>query len=162
MQMFTAYRSSPVGKLKMQCSDSHITAVLFSDGDEVEIKNDEHPLLQLCNQQLDEYFSGSRKAFDLPLNQAGTVFQQKVWELLYKIPFGKTISYQQLSKQYGDPKAIRAIASANGRNNIPIIVPCHRVIGSTQTLVGYSGGLWRKRWLLEHEAKLHSGVQELF
>jgi methylated-DNA-[protein]-cysteine S-methyltransferase len=134
---------------------------LFLDNDDT-YEKDAHPLLQLCHQQLDEYFRGSRKNFDLPFNQAGTTLQQKVWELLYKIPFGKTISYQQLSKQYGDPKAIRAIASANGRNNLPIIVPCHRVIGSNQTLVGYSGGLWRKRWLLEHEAKLHSGVQELF
>jgi methylated-DNA-[protein]-cysteine S-methyltransferase len=100
--------------------------------------------------------------FDLSLNQKGTLFQQKVWDLLYQIPYGKIISYQQLSKQYGDVKAIRAIASANGKNNLPIIVPCHRVIGSNQSLTGYSGGLWRKQWLLEHEAKYFSGVQKLF
>ena len=122
----------------------------------------DHPLLQITSQQLDEYFSGSRKSFDLPLQQSGTSFQQKVWELLLQIPFGKTISYNELSKQYGDLKAIRAVASANGKNNLAIIVPCHRVIGSNQSLTGYAGGLWRKKWLLEHEAKHHSGVMTLF
>ncbi|HEX2608468.1 MAG TPA: methylated-DNA--[protein]-cysteine S-methyltransferase, partial [Flavisolibacter sp.] len=91
-----------------------------------------------------------------------TVFQNRIWELLYQIPYGKTISYNELAKRYGDSKAIRAVASANGRNNLAIIVPCHRVIGSNQTLVGYAGGLWRKKWLLNHEAHIHHGVQELF
>jgi methylated-DNA-[protein]-cysteine S-methyltransferase len=85
-----------------------------------------------------------------------------VWELLMQIPFGKTISYNDLSKQYGDLKAIRAVASANGKNNLAIIVPCHRVIGSNQSLTGYAGGLWRKKWLLDHEAKHHAGVMTLF
>ena len=119
---------------------------------------DDCPLLQQCIQQLDEYFSGQRKAFDLPLKQPGTDFQQKVWSLLLKIQYGKTVSYNDLSKQYGDVKAIRAVASANGKNDLAIIVPCHRVIGSNQSLTGYAGGLWRKKWLLEHEAKHHSGV----
>jgi methylated-DNA-[protein]-cysteine S-methyltransferase len=111
--------------------------------------------------QLDEYFSGKRKTFNLPLAQPGTPFQQKVWELLYMIPFGKTISYHQLAMQYGDLKAIRAVASANGKNNLAIIIPCHRVIGSNRSLTGYAGGLWRKKWLLEHEAKHHTGVAQL-
>ncbi len=123
--------------------------------------NDDSPLLSQCSQQLNEYFSGQRRDFELPLQQTGTPFQQKVWELLSQIPFGKTISYNTLSKQYGDVNAIRAVASANGKNNLAIIVPCHRVIGSDQSLTGYAGGLWRKRWLLEHEAKHFAGVRLL-
>jgi len=111
--------------------------------------------------QLDEYFAGKRKIFTLSLNQDGTEFQTRIWALLYQIPYGKTISYHQLAKQYGDLKAIRAVASANGKNNLAIIVPCHRVIGSDQSLVGYGGGLWRKKWLLDHEAKHHHGVMQL-
>lgn len=161
MNLYTAYYSSPVGMLKLQCSDKYIKVLNFCDAEE-EFKNDEHKLLHLCVKQLDEYFEGQRKQFTLPLNQDGTEFQAKVWNLLSKIPYGKTISYNELAKQYGDVKAIRAVASANGKNNIAIIVPCHRVIGSDHSLVGYAGGLWRKKWLLDHEAKYHLGVQELF
>ncbi len=117
-----------------------------------------HPLIDACMRQLDEYFDGTRKVFDLPLDQQGTEFQKKVWELLLSIPYGKTTSYQALSKLYGDTKAIRAVAAANGKNNIAIIVPCHRIIGSNQSLVGYAGGLQRKKWLLELEAKHTHGV----
>ena len=117
-------------------------------------------LLRRCAEQLEEYFDGRRRQFDLPLHQEGTVFQMKVWDLLYQIPYGKTISYNHLAKQYGDLKAIRAVAAANGKNNLSIIVPCHRVIGSNRSLTGYAGGLWRKKWLLDHEAKFHSGVQD--
>lgn len=159
MNAFTAFYSSPVGVLRLQCSDEHVKTVVFED--EGSWASVQHPLLDLCAQQLDEYFEGRRKQFTLPLRQDGTAFQLKVWDLLYQIPYGKTISYSQLAKQYGDLKAIRAVASANGRNNLAIIVPCHRVIGSNQSLTGYAGGLWRKKWLLEHEAKFHSGVQLL-
>ena len=161
MNLYTAYYHSPVGVLKLQCSDKYIKTVTYSDV-EGEIQNDEHKLLQSCTKQLDEYFAGKRKHFTLPLNQDGTEFQEKIWTLLSKIPYGKTISYNELAKQYGDNKAIRAAASANGKNNICIIVPCHRVIGSDHSLVGYAGGLWRKKWLLDHEAKYELGVQELF
>ena len=162
MNLYTSYYSSPVGQLKLQCSDEHVKAVLFVD--ENDKTSDEHLLLDRCATQLDEYFNGKRKEFDLPLSQDGTEFQRKVWDLLYKIPYGKTISYNDLAKQYGDLKAIRAVASANGKNNLAIIVPCHRVIGSNHTLVGYAGGLWRKKWLLEHEGKHCYGVlqSELF
>jgi methylated-DNA-[protein]-cysteine S-methyltransferase len=160
MNLYTAYYSSPVGQLKLQCSDKFIKSVLFCD--DTEMQNDDHKLLDACIKQLDEYFKGKRRNFTLPLNQDGTPFQVKVWDLLYIIPYGKTISYNDLSKQYGDLKAVRAVASANGRNNLAIIVPCHRVIGSNQTLVGYAGGLWRKKWLLDLEAKHHHGVQQLF
>jgi methylated-DNA-[protein]-cysteine S-methyltransferase len=159
MNLYTAYYSSPIGLLKLQCSDKYIKTVSFSDA-EGDIQNDEHKLLQSCAKQLDEYFAGKRKQFTLPLNQDGTEFQTKIWDLLYKIPYGKTISYNDVAKQYGDPKAVRAVASANGKNNICIIVPCHRVIGSDHSLVGYGGGLWRKKWLLDHEAKYHLGIQQ--
>ena len=160
MNLYTSYYSSPLGQLKLQCSDEHIKALLFVD--EVSETSNEHQLLQLCASQLEEYFSGKRKEFDLPLKQDGTEFQSKVWNLLCRIPYGKTISYNELAKLYGDLKAIRAVASANGRNNLAIIVPCHRVIGSDQSLTGYAGGLWRKKWLLEHENKFEHGVQSLF
>jgi methylated-DNA-[protein]-cysteine S-methyltransferase len=159
MNLYSAYYTSPVGPLKLQCSDKYIKTVSFCDA-EGDIQNDEHRLLQICSKQLDEYFAGKRKLFTVPINQDGTDFQNKVWHLLVKIPFGKTISYNELARQYGDLKAVRAVASANGKNNITIIVPCHRVIGSDQSLVGYAGGLWRKKWLLDHEAKYHLGVQE--
>jgi len=160
MNLYTAYYHSPVGLLRLQCSDKYIKAVSFSEA-EGELQNDEHKLLHTCTKQLDEYFTGKRKTFNLPVNQDGTEFQMKVWTLLCKIPYGKTISYNELAKQYGDMKAIRAVASANGKNNLAIIVPCHRVIGSDQSLVGYAGGLRRKKWLLEHEAKHHHGVLQL-
>jgi len=161
MNLFTTYYDSPVGKLKIQCTDKHLKTVKFADDDN-QLPMEEHNILSQCIKQLDEYFSGKRKKFTLPLNQDGTEFQTKIWGLLFKIPYGKTLSYNELSKQYGDLKAIRAVATANGKNNVCIIVPCHRVIGSDGSLVGYSGGLWRKRLLLEHEAKYHSGVQKLF
>jgi len=162
MITYSSYYQSPLGQLKIVCTDDKVQAVVFVKEDEVVSEEMNHQLLQTCTKQLDDYFSGRRKIFDLPLQQSGTAFQQKVWDLLLQIPFGKTISYNELSRQYGDLKAIRAVASANGRNNLAIIVPCHRVIGSNQSLTGYAGGLWRKKWLLEHEAKHHSGVMTLF
>lgn len=108
--------------------------------------------------QLDEYFAGKRTSFDLPLDLQGTEFQLKVWNELLKIPYGKTISYKELSLRLGNLLAIRAAGAANGANPISIIVPCHRVIGSDGSLTGYAGGLWRKKWLLE----LESGTAELF
>ncbi len=121
------------------------------------------PLLKLAAKQLDEYFAGERKVFDFPIKQPGSSFQQEVWQCLLQIGYGKTISYLQQSKMMNNPLAIRAIASSNGRNDLAIIVPCHRVIGSDGSLTGYAGGLWRKKWLLEHEAKvLGVGQTKLF
>ena len=157
MNLYTAYHSTPLGTLQLQCTDRFVKSVVFT---EQTTGSDEHKLLQACARQLDEYFAGKRKHFHLPLNQDGTGFQMKIWDLLTAIPYGKTISYQELSRQYGDLKAIRAVAGANGRNNLAIIVPCHRVIGSNHDLVGYAGGLWRKKWLLEHEARFSPGVQQ--
>lgn len=159
MKLFTSYYSSPVGIIKIQCNEKYVVLIHFVE--KAGIENDETELSEKVITQLDEYFAGKRKDFDLPLGQKGSPFQENVWEHLIKIPFGKTISYLQLSKQIGDVKAIRAIASTNGKNNIAIVVPCHRVIGSDSKLVGYAGGLWRKKWLLEHEAKIHSGIQQL-
>ncbi|MDD7887207.1 methylated-DNA--[protein]-cysteine S-methyltransferase [Flavivirga sp. 57AJ16] len=108
--------------------------------------------LEDCVCQLKEYFEGKRSQFNLKLNPQGTEFQKKVWKQLEQIPYGKTLSYLELSKQLGDVKAIRAVANANGKNPLWIIVPCHRVIGSDGSLTGYAGGLHRKKWLLEHES----------
>lgn len=107
--------------------------------------------LQPCVDQLNEYFQGKRKEFDLKLNPNGTSFQKQIWQLLLQIPFGTTTTYQEQAQRYGDSKAIRAVASANGKNPLWIIIPCHRVIGKDGSLTGYASGLWRKRWLLEHE-----------
>lgn len=101
--------------------------------------------------QLQEYFIGKRTEFTFKLNPKGTEFQKKVWQELLQIPYGKTCSYLELSKKLGDVKAIRAVASANGKNPLWIVAPCHRVIGKDGSLTGYAGGLWRKKWLLEHE-----------
>lgn len=160
MQNFTSYYHSPVGWIKIVATDEAINEIVFAE--EPTQDNIQNALTQNCVQQLSEYFAGERKIFDLPLQQNGTSFQTKVWELLTKINYGNTLSYLQLSKQFGDVKAIRAVASANGKNNLAIVVPCHRVIGSNASLTGYAGGLWRKKWLLEHEAKFGAGVQTLF
>ena len=159
---------SPIGIIKIKISDNYINELIYVD-DEPEISSEkiklsfeDKKLLKKCIRQFDEYFSGKRKIFELPLRQYGTEFQQKVWNELIKIPYGKTISYLQLAQRLGDVKSIRAAASANGRNKLNIIVPCHRVIGSDGSLVGYGGGLHRKRWLLDHENKYANGVSLLF
>jgi methylated-DNA-[protein]-cysteine S-methyltransferase len=113
-------------------------------------------------EQMIEYFQGQRRVFDLPVQQTGTDFQQSVWQQLIQIPYGKTISYMELARRMGDTKTIRAAASANGKNQLAIVVPCHRVVGSKNDLVGYAGGLWRKKWLLDHELKIAHGVLTLF
>jgi methylated-DNA-[protein]-cysteine S-methyltransferase len=164
MELYKKVMTSPLGPLRLCCTDSALTEVSFLDNAAAieATQNDQHPLLEACTAQLDAYFSGQTLSFNLPLALQGTAFQQKVWDLLMQIPFGKTLSYQTLSKQYGDVKAIRAVAAANGKNSVAIIVPCHRVIGSNQSLTGYAGGLWRKQWLLAHEQKHALGVQQLF
>jgi methylated-DNA-[protein]-cysteine S-methyltransferase len=159
--MYTGSFSSPVGTLNIRCDDEYVTEVLFSN-EPCSEQTVGHPLIAETIDQFHAYFSGSLKCFTLPLRQEGTAFQHKVWSLLAAIPYGTTMSYQQLARHYGDLKAVRAVAAANGRNNLVIIVPCHRVIGSNQQLTGYGGGLARKKWLLDHEARYHSGVQRLF
>jgi methylated-DNA-[protein]-cysteine S-methyltransferase len=165
MQEFqTAYYHSPLGFLKISATENFITEISFNDKIERPDAKKKNPSLILinCIEQLIQYFNGERRNFELPILQEGTPFQRSVWNGLMGIPFGKTVSYIELARLLGDSKATRAVAAANGKNNIAIIVPCHRVIGSNKDLIGYSGGLWRKKWLLDHEIKLAYGVQTLF
>lgn len=134
--------------------DSIMNRIESLSGDK--FRENDHPLFKTLRQQIDEYFTGTRKEFDLPLHLIGTAFQKSVWQGLLQIPYGETRSYKQQSFFLGNEKAIRAVAGANGENGIAIIIPCHRVIGENGSLVGYGGGLQRKKWLLEHEKK-HSG-----
>lgn len=153
-----------MGLLKISGTKDYISEVSFHDTTQKNDggKKDMPPMLINCIEQLIQYFNGERRIFELPINQTGTVFQQETWNQLMTISFGKTLSYIQLAIKTGDPKATRAVANANGKNNVAIIVPCHRVIGANRELVGYGGGLWRKKWLLEHELKVAYGVQTLF
>ncbi len=144
-----AFIKTPLGIAKIVGDEIGISEIsAFDQGEVSEIIPVE---LQDCVQQLQDYFDGKRNNFDFKLNPKGSDFQQKVWQELLNIPFGKTINYMDLAKKLGDPKVIRAAASANGKNPLWIVVPCHRVIGSDGSLTGYAGGLWRKKWLLEHE-----------
>ena len=151
--------SSPVGELKLVASDKGLAAVLFNGKrgraalEGALAKSDTHPILVRVEKQLAEYFSGKRKAFDVPLEANGTVFQQKAWRELQKIPYGKTISYGEQAKGLGDAKKARACGMANGRNPLSIIVPCHRVIGASGSLTGFGGGLKTKQYLLELEKR---------
>ena len=151
--MPVAYFKTPIGFVRITEEDGFIASVYMLDGD-FEVLPPETPLLKKAIQQLDEYFKGERMVFDLPLNQKGSDFQQQVWDQLSKIEYGKTISYLEQSKLMNNPLGIRAIASANGKNHLIIVVPCHRVIGSDGSLTGFGAGIWRKKWLLEHEAKV--------
>jgi|WP_321221214.1 methylated-DNA-[protein]-cysteine S-methyltransferase len=148
--METCIIKSPLGYTKIIGDDDGISQVTILNSEEKE--TDIIPTeLEDCVIQLREYFEGTRTTFDLKLNAQGTEFQKVIWDLLTEIPYGKTINYLQLSKRLGDVKAIRAVANANGKNPLWIIVPCHRVIGSDGKLTGYAGGLHRKKWLIEHE-----------
>jgi len=159
--------ASPLGLIRLTSSDGAIKEVhlLHSDDnptdDLVSYGAGIPSCLSNCRDQLTEYFEGRRQVFDLPLDPDGTEFQQKVWHLLRQIPFGVTISYAEMANKLGDSKVIRAAASANGKNPIAIIIPCHRVIGSNGDLVGYGGGLPNKKWLLEHERQIHTGISQL-
>ncbi|WP_297793685.1 methylated-DNA--[protein]-cysteine S-methyltransferase [uncultured Eudoraea sp.] len=149
--MTTAFMKTPLGDAKLEGDENGLSSVTVLEHYEAE--NDIIPeALEEAVYQLNEYFEGNRKHFDLLLNPEGTEFQKKVWNALLEIPYGKTMSYLELSKKLGDVKAIRAVASANGKNPLWIIVPCHRVIGSDGSLTGYAGGLHRKKWLLNHES----------
>lgn len=155
----SAVISSPIGLLHITGDDEGVQEVTFLT-DNQPISTIIPDSLSTCVAQLSEYFDGKREDFDLKLNPQGTEFQRKVWEILLEIPFSKTRSYLEQSKVFGDVKAIRAVASANGKNPIAIIIPCHRVIGSDGSLTGYAGGKWRKQWLLNHESP--SKQQSLF
>lgn len=145
-----AYYKTPVGTAKIVGDKNGISEVTLIE-ESLESSKEIPESLQDCVQQLSEYFNGARKEFNLKLNPQGTDFQKRVWDELLNVPFGKTRTYSEQSKKLGNIKAIRAVASANGKNPIWIIIPCHRIIGSNGSLTGYAGGLWRKKWLLEHE-----------
>lgn len=142
---------SPLGFTKIVGDDMGICSILILNTEEKVTEVIPRPL-QACVHQLKDYFEGLRTRFDLNLNPEGTHFQKRVWKTLQTIPYGKTLSYLELSQQLGDVKAIRAVANANGKNPLWVVVPCHRVIGSDGNLTGYAGGLHRKQWLLQHES----------
>jgi methylated-DNA-[protein]-cysteine S-methyltransferase len=146
------YYESPIGLIEITAEEVAITGLNFVK----EAKQPEKPsqLIQKTKQQLSEYFTGSRRDFDLPISFEGTAFQKLVWQHLVTIPYGRLDSYANVAQAIGRPDAVRAVGAANGQNPISIIAPCHRVIGSDGDLTGYGGGLWRKEWLLKHEGAL--------
>jgi len=149
---FTYYKT-PIGTAKIVGDEKGIQSISALDDATTPLSNQKEipTCIKDCITQLDEYFAGTRTEFDLKLNPQGTEFQQKVWKELLTIPFNKTRTYLEQTKAIGDAKAIRAVASANGKNPIWIVIPCHRVLGSDGSLTGYAGGIWRKKWLLDHE-----------
>jgi methylated-DNA-[protein]-cysteine S-methyltransferase len=143
---------SPFGPLLIEVSDAGVQRIGFVDGGVV--ATDTHPLLDAARRQLDEYFAGTRRVFELPLAPRGTPFQRRVWDALCSIGYGETCSYAAIAAMIGAPRAVRAVGAANGRNPLGIVVPCHRVIGANGTLTGYAGGLERKAGLLRLEGAL--------
>lgn len=158
---FVTYLKSPIGLIKMTGNEKYVTSILFVFEDTEMEPEKSNPVLNKCSKQLTEYFAGKRKEFDVSIDQEGTDFQHSVWDELMKIPFGQTVSYNDIAKNLGDRNSIRAVGSANGKNKISIIVPCHRVIGSDGSLTGYAGGIWRKKWLLNHEKEFSGGETQM-
>ncbi len=151
MNKYTGYIEVSAGVIKIVCSDEHVLSVSFSDTAKENDKGSK--VLNEALKQMNEYFSGKRKTFDLPLYFEGTEFQKSVWNELRKIPYGITVSYKDIAEGINNEKAVRAVGNANNKNKIMIIVPCHRVIGKNGKLVGFAGGLDKKEFLLEHEKK---------
>jgi methylated-DNA-[protein]-cysteine S-methyltransferase len=146
-----AFCRTPIGLLEIAEEDGAITRVEFVAGAASE-RGGRTPVLDACRTQLEEYFAGRRRSFALELKPAGTAFQRAVWSELLRIPYGRTSTYARVAASIDRGRAVRAVGAANGRNPISIIIPCHRVLGSDGSLVGYGGGLWRKEWLLGHES----------
>lgn len=157
---FSSSMVSPVGQIVLIADDKHLKSLNFSEEpvDEPVVLPD---ILRRAKEQLNEYFAGTRLQFDLELDPDGTGFQQKVWQRLLQVPYGTTKSYRDIALELGSVLTTRAVGPANGKNPIAIIIPCHRIIGSGGKLVGYAGGLERKKWLLLHEAN-HSKKERLF
>ncbi len=158
--LYSTTIDSPVGPLTIVASDSGLRAVLWPTDDPKRVPlddveaNDGHSVIAAATRQLGEYFDGERRDFDLPLDPAGTDFQQSAWLALRSIPYGTTVSYGEQAEQMGDKRKARAVGAANGRNPISIIVPCHRVVGSNGALTGFAGGIETKQWLLTHERRV--------
>jgi len=144
---------SPIGLIEIIGNHNAVKSILFTERSEkVNLLSGETPaVLVECYTQFDEYFKGKRYEFTFPFQFEGTEFQQSVWEALREIPYGETASYKDIAVSIDNEKAIRAVGSANGKNKLSIVIPCHRIIGSNGKLTGYAGGLWRKEWLLQHE-----------
>ena len=159
--LYTLFFTSPLGLIEIKGTELDITTVSFVEEETASIGKSTGVLLQ-CRRELEEYFNGSRKTFDVPLNPIGTEFQKTVWNELLKIGFGNTTSYMAIAKKLNNPGAVRAVGLANGRNPIGVMIPCHRVIGEDGSLTGYAGGLWRKKWLLEHEGNKSGKSPTLF
>jgi methylated-DNA-[protein]-cysteine S-methyltransferase len=140
--------------LTLVASETALTALEFPRGRQGRDGGGRSDILDQACEQLGEYFAGTRRTFEIPLEASGTEFEHRVWDLLRAIPYGSTTSYGALARRLGDPSQARAVGAANGKNPIPIIVPCHRVIGANGDLTGFGGGLERKRWLLQHEGAL--------
>jgi methylated-DNA-[protein]-cysteine S-methyltransferase len=145
---------TPIGNIKIIASSDRVESITFVDEPHTQ-GGPNSPVLKMAKQELDEYFAGQRATFTMPVQLYGTEFQLKVWGALRHIPFGQTISYHELAVTLGDPNCIRAAASANGKNPLAIVVPCHRVIGSNGELTGYAGGLDKKKGLLRHEGVIN-------
>lgn len=153
---------SPLGPLSIHFTPLAVTKISFTKPDEEPLINGLPDQVDVCIAELSNYFEGKSFGFSFAHDQAGTIFQHSVWDELQKVKPGETLSYQQLSKRLHNPLAIRAVANANGKNSLAIVIPCHRIIGSDGSLTGYAGELWRKKWLLQHEAKFLKGAQTLF
>ena len=157
--MYQTSFHSPLGPLKLIANERALTHLEFNSQLGYEKLN---PVLEIAVKQLEEYFSGQRNTFSVPLEPNGSDFQLEVWKALEQIPFGQSMSYSSLAEKCGGPEKIRAVANANGQNKIPIIIPCHRVIGKSGELTGYLGGIEKKKWLLDHEGVLINNQHELF
>ncbi|PLR95331.1 cysteine methyltransferase [Bacillus sp. T33-2] len=151
--MYTGYYKSPIGLIEIEASDRGLLSLLFTSNPRQDDSND-HPIINQAIMQLDEYFKGSRTDFSLQLETHGTDFQKQVWQTLKGIPFAQTYSYSEIAAMLGKEKAVRAVGNANSKNKIFIVIPCHRVLGSKGQLTGYTGELWRKEWLLNHEKNI--------
>lgn len=154
----TRHLDSPIGRLRLVATDRGLSRLLFDqqEGEAFESQNgdagpDEHPVLETATAQLGEYFAGQRREFDIPLDLKGTDFQRAAWSVLAGVPYGETRSYRQQAEAIGRPEAVRAVGAANGANPVPIVLPCHRIVGSDGSLTGYGGGLSIKEYLLNHE-----------
>ncbi len=162
METKTRFFKSPIGQLKIESQEEYICAISIVKEEIHNSENHDDAVLLECCTQLQAYFDGNLSVFTFPMQQEGTDFQQAVWKALCEIPFGKHISYAELSNNINNPEAVRAVGLANGKNKIAIAIPCHRVIGKNGMLTGYAGGLEAKRWLLEHELHLLRNPLTLF
>lgn len=153
IKKYKLHYESPIGIIEIVGSFDAISSIMFIEENNKinSLQVETPPVLVECYKQLEEYFKGQRYDFTFPYEFEGTEFQKTVWQALTKIPYGETVAYQHIARSIENEKAVRAVGSANGKNKLSIVIPCHRIIGSNGKLTGYAGGLWRKEWLLNHE-----------